>query len=81
VSVGRQAWPMRGPPQLQVLPLCPEWTRFIWSERRFVPLPSHLEFEIGPIESPHNQWNKRGAKSLRSRRQVCHSCAVPGDSK
>jgi hypothetical protein len=23
----------------------------------------------------------RGAKSYRSRRQVCHSCAVPGDSQ
>jgi len=23
---------------------------------------------------------RRGAKSFRSRRQVCHSCEVPGDS-
>ncbi len=24
-------------------------------------------------------WNSLGAKSFRSRRQVCHSCEVPGE--
>ncbi len=26
------------------------------------------------------RWNRRGAKSRRLRRQVCHSWSVPGDS-
>ena len=26
------------------------------------------------------QWNSLGTKSRRSRRQVCHSWSVPGDS-
>jgi hypothetical protein len=33
-----------------------------------------------PVLRP-NQWNRRGAKSCRFRRQVCHSWSVPGDSQ
>lgn len=32
------------------------------------------------LEELSDYWKSLGAKSFRSRRHVCHSCDVPGDS-
>lgn len=54
-----------------------------WAERRGVLLwPVKREKQIRVAGSANDYLRKRrGAKSLRQRRQVSHSWAVPGDSK
>ena len=46
-------------------------------ERSLAPLEPHL---LTGGATPGLDQKSRGAKSFRSRRQVCHSWSVPGDS-